>query len=72
LPYILLSNYVLALGILLITVILIILVFTYYVSVAKDLPFKKRFLEMVTISMSVALVSFLIGIVVKQFLGISV
>ncbi len=72
LPYILLINYVVALGILLITVILIILVFTYYVSVAKDLPFKKRFLEMVTISMSVALVSFLIGILVKQFLGISV
>ncbi len=72
LPYILLSNYILALGVLLVTVILIILVFTYYVSVAKDLPFKKRFFEMVTISMSVALVSFLIGMVVKQFLGISV
>lgn len=72
LPYILLSNYIFALGILLITVVLIILVFTYYVSVAKDVPFKQRFLEMVTISMSVALVSFMIGILVKQFLGISV
>jgi len=72
LPYILLSNYILALGVLLVTVILIILVFTYYVSVAKDLPFKRRFLEMVTISMSVAMISFLIGLVVKQVLGITV
>ena len=72
LPYILLSNYLLAFGVLLVTVVLIILVFTYYVSVAKDLPFKQRFLEMVSISMSVALISFLIGTLVKQFLGISV
>lgn len=72
LPYLLLDDYRIALASLLITVVLIILVFTYYVSVAKDLPFKKRFLEMVSISMSVALVAFIIGIIVKQFLGIEV
>ncbi|KAF0227221.1 MAG: hypothetical protein FD133_233 [Erysipelotrichaceae bacterium] len=72
LPYLLLDDYRIALACLLITVVLIILVFTYYVSVAKDLPFKKRFLEMVSISMSVALVAFIIGIIVKQFLGIEV
>ncbi len=72
LPYLLLDDYRIALASLLITVVLIILVFTYYVSVAKDLPFKKRFLEMVSISMSVALVAFIIGVIVKQFLGIEV
>jgi VIT1/CCC1 family predicted Fe2+/Mn2+ transporter len=56
----------------LVIVILIILVFTYYVSVAKDLNFKKRFLEMAVISMSVAAFAFVIGILVKQVLGIEV
>jgi len=66
------KQYVPALICLLIIVILVIFVFTYYVSVAKDLPFKKRFLEMASISMGVAVISFLIGLVVKKFLGISV
>lgn len=72
LPYLLLDDYRIALALLITIVISIIFIFTYYVSVAKDLPFKKRFLEMVTISMGVALVAFLIGIAVKQFLGIDV
>jgi len=72
LPYLLLNDYRIALAILIATVITIIFLFTYYVSVAKDLPFKRRFLEMVSISMGVALVSFIIGILVKQFLGITV
>ena len=54
----------------LITVIFIILFFNYYISVAKDLPFIKRFLEMAGISLSVAAISFVIGILVKKFLGI--
>lgn len=72
LPYLLLDDYRIALATLIAIVITIIFIFTYYVSVAKDLPFKKRFLEMVAISMGVAGVAFLIGIAVKQFLGISV
>lgn len=52
------------------TVIFIILFFNYYISVAKDLPFMKRFLEMAGISLSVAAISFVIGILVKKFLGI--
>lgn len=54
----------------LITVIFIIMFFNYYISVAKDLPFMKRFLEMAGISFSVAAISFIIGILVKKFLGI--
>lgn len=72
LPYLLLDDYRIALATLIAIVITIIFIFTYYVSVAKDLPFKKRFFEMVAISMGVAGVAFLIGIAVKQFLGISV
>lgn len=74
LPYLIFpaKEYIYALTTMLLIVVLIILVFTYYISVAKDLPFKKRFLEMSTISLSVAALSFIIGILVKNFLGIDI
>ncbi len=74
LPYFLLPQhqFIPALAMMLAIVVLIIFIFTYYISVAKSLPFKKRFLEMFTISISVAVLSFVIGIVVKSVLGIEV
>lgn len=74
LPYLLFDSqhYLWALATMLVIVLLIILVFTYYVSVAQDLPFRKRFLEMATISISVAAIAFVIGVIVKQVLGIDV
>lgn len=73
-PYLLLptNQYVYALMIMLAIVVIIIFAFTYYISVAKDLPFKKRFIEMAGISLSVAALSFVVGILVKHFLGIDV
>lgn len=56
----------------LLVVILIIFFFNYYISVAKDLPFAKRFAEMAGISLGVALISFFIGLAVKAWLGIDV
>jgi len=72
LPYLLLgsSQYMIALGCMLAVVILIILGFTYYTSVAQDQPFKSRFLEMALISVGVAVMSFAVGILAKKFLGI--
>ena len=55
-----------------VTVVLIIFVFNYYIAVAKGLEFKKRFLEMAAISLGVAVFSFVIGLLVKEFLGIDV
>ena len=74
LPYLLLpaTAFLPALAILIAIVIIIILGFTYYISVAKDLPFGKRFFEMAGISISVAAVSFGIGLIVKHFLGIDI
>lgn len=66
------SHYMYAVISMLMVVVLIILIFTYYVAVAQDLDFKKRFLEMITISLSVALISFVIGVIVKNLLGIDV
>jgi VIT1/CCC1 family predicted Fe2+/Mn2+ transporter len=71
-PYLLLSNLYLCLGISISFAILIILFFTFYISVAKDVPFKKRFLEMVSISLGVAALSFLIGVLIRVFLKIEV
>ena len=74
LPYLLLpsSMFMVSLGIMLASVVLIIAAFSYYVSVAQELSFKRRFFEMAGISISVAAISFVIGILVKQFLGIDI
>ena len=71
-PYLLLpaGSYIPALICMLAVVILIIGGFTYYTSVAQDQPFKSRFLEMAGISITVAVVSFVVGILAKQFLGV--
>ena len=74
LPYLLLGSaqYMIALACMLAVVILIILAFTYYTSVAQDQPFRSRFLEMACISVGVAVMSFVVGILAKKFLGIEV
>jgi len=74
LPYLLFPKtaYVTALATMLLMVILIIFFFNYYISVAKDLPFGKRFAEMAGISLGVALISFGIGLAVKALLGIDI
>ena len=72
LPYLLLpsSSFLLALVLMLIAVVVIIALFSYYIAVAKEESFKKRFFEMAGISLSVAAISFLIGILAKRILGV--
>ncbi len=70
LPFFLLANYIIALAITLAIVILIILAFNYYLCTAKDLSFRKHFLEMLVVSLGVAFLSFIVGVLVKQFLGV--
>jgi VIT1/CCC1 family predicted Fe2+/Mn2+ transporter len=72
LPYLVLRNYYLCLGCTLAGAVLIIALFNYYISVAKDEPFKRRFLEMTGLSLGVAAFSFLIGILMRTFLGIDI
>jgi len=72
LPYLLFENYYLDLAITLTTAVIIIAVFNYYISVAKDESFRARFLEMAGLSLSVALFSFIIGYFIRQWLGIDV
>lgn len=74
LPYLLFANaqYLLALFCMVGIVIIIIAMFTYYISVAKNEKFTPKFLEMSLISVSVAIISFVVGILAKKFLGIDV
>jgi len=72
LPYLLFENYYLDLTIALTIAVIIIAVFNYYISVAKDESFRERFLEMAGLSLGVALVSFIIGYFIRIWLGIEV
>ena len=74
LPYLLFdeAHYLWAMATMIAIVLLILVVFNYYISVAQDLPFKKRFGQMAGISLGVAALSFVIGILVKQFLGVDI
>ncbi len=71
-PYLLFGStqYIPALICMLAVVVLIIAGFTYYTSVAQDQPFKRRFLEMALISIGVAVLSFVVGVLAKKFLGV--
>ncbi len=71
-PYLLFpsAQYIWALVCMLAVVVLIIAGFTYYTSVAMDQGFGKRFFEMAGISITVAVVSFVVGILAKKFLGV--
>ncbi|MCD6401389.1 MAG: VIT1/CCC1 transporter family protein [Anaerolineales bacterium] len=72
LPFFLLTNYLFCLAWTLINAIVIIALFNFYLAVAKDLKFGKRFLEMAVVSVSVAAFSFLVGYVVRQVFGIDI
>ncbi len=71
-PFFIFSSAYTALAATLACAVVVIFAFTFYVSVAKDLPFRRRFAEMVGVSMGVAGVTFVIGFLIKAFLGIEV
>ena len=70
LPYLLLAGYLAALACTLAIALGIIAAFNYYIAVARDQPFGRRFGEMAALSLAVAGLSFLIGFLVRG-LGIA-
>jgi VIT1/CCC1 family predicted Fe2+/Mn2+ transporter len=72
LPYFIFSHIFACLSFVIINALLIILLFTFYISVAKDLSFKHRFLEMAGLSLSIAAINFVIGIIIRNVFGIDV
>jgi len=72
LPYLLVDNYFVCLALTLLLAVLIIFFFNYYISVARDLNFKKRFLEMALLSLGVAAFTFGISYFIRMFFGVEV
>jgi VIT1/CCC1 family predicted Fe2+/Mn2+ transporter len=71
-PYMILDNLYLDLAWTIANAILVILFFNFYISVARDLSFKRRFTEMASISLGIALISFGIGFLVRRFIGVEI
>ncbi len=71
-PYFLLENVVLCLLLVIFNALLVIVIFTFYISVAKQLSFRKRFLEMASISLTIAGINFVIGLGIRKFFGIDI
>ncbi|MCM8768302.1 MAG: VIT1/CCC1 transporter family protein [Candidatus Omnitrophica bacterium] len=71
-PYLILSSPYACLAWTLIMAVIIIAGFNYYLSVAKDIPFRKLFLEMAGISLGVAGISFAVGYLLRMTLGVDI
>ncbi|MCM8756423.1 MAG: VIT1/CCC1 transporter family protein [Candidatus Omnitrophica bacterium] len=69
-PYFIFKNIFISLSFVIFNAILIIFLFTFYISIAKELSFRKRFLEMAGISLGIAFINFFIGLLVRKVFGI--
>jgi VIT1/CCC1 family predicted Fe2+/Mn2+ transporter len=50
--------------------VFIIFIFNYYLAITKELNFIRRFFEMICISLGVAALSFGVGFILKNALGV--
>jgi len=69
-PYLIFDNYFVCLAITLLIAVFIIYIFNYYISVTKDLSFRRHFFEMILLSFGVATLSFFIGYILRSVLGV--
>jgi VIT1/CCC1 family predicted Fe2+/Mn2+ transporter len=72
LPFLLTPDPYVALLFTLFGAVVVIFLFTFYLSVAKDLPFWRRFYEMAAISLGIAAISFVIGLAIRVVLNVNV
>lgn len=70
-PYLLFSNALAALGVMLLAALTVIALFNYYYSVVRSENFRRRFTEMALLSFGIAGISFLIGYLLKLLTGIA-
>ncbi len=71
-PYFLTDRLYVALAMMLGGAIIVIALYTFYISIARNVRFWPRFLEMLAISMGVALISFGVGWFLRVFLNVEV
>jgi VIT1/CCC1 family predicted Fe2+/Mn2+ transporter len=71
-PYLIFKNIFVCLSLVVLFALLAIFIFTFYISVAKGLKFKARFMEMAGISLGIAGINFLIGLAIRKWIGVDV
>ena len=71
-PYLFFSHYFVCLAMTMVLGVLIIFLFNLYISIARDMPFQRHFMEMTGLSFGVAALSFLIGYLLRLFMGVDV
>ncbi len=72
LPYILISNIFVSLGVMVFIAVIIIYLFSFYIAIVRDISVRKKFLEMTSISLGIATMAFGIGFLAQEFLHIHV
>lgn len=71
-PYFIFANVYMSLGFMILNAVIVIWFFSFYISVAKEISFRKRFTEMTLIGLGIAALSFIIGLLARTFLHIEI
>lgn len=71
-PYLIFKNYILSFSITLIMAFIIVYITSLFIAVVKEVPFRKRFLEMFLLSFGVAIISYLIGYILRIIFNVEV
>jgi VIT1/CCC1 family predicted Fe2+/Mn2+ transporter len=71
-PYLFIRELYFCMGLVILNSILLILIFTFYISIAKEMNFRRRFSEMAAISLGVAIINFFVGLGIRKFFGLEV
>jgi VIT1/CCC1 family predicted Fe2+/Mn2+ transporter len=72
LPYIVTAHLLVSLGAMLGIAVILIFLFSFYISITRDISIGKTFLEMAAISLGIAALAFAIGLLAKHFLNIHI
>lgn len=70
-PYFLFANPMMALLVTVCCAASVIFAFTFYISVAKALDFRKKFTQMICVSLGVAAINFIIGLLIKKYFNLA-
>jgi VIT1/CCC1 family predicted Fe2+/Mn2+ transporter len=71
-PYLIFKNYLISFLLTLIMAIVIVFVVSVFISIVKEVPLKKRFFEMFSLSFGVAILSYIMGYILRAIFKVEV
>jgi VIT1/CCC1 family predicted Fe2+/Mn2+ transporter len=71
-PYLIFDDIIVSFCILITNALLILVIFNFFVAIAKGFSFRKRFFEMAALSLSIAAINFLIGYGIKHLFNLQI